>query len=177
MENNDLPPLMTLDESCYGGSVSSSLPRRQWKELVELHPNKMINVGNLHLVQSLVGRSLYSLPLEWWYEMYSKKDLFLVCNEDLKNQPSATMSKISEFLGLPDFNFDPVVNKGLYNVGGNEGYDKVTLWVEGQSLEVPNHRESNDGIPISDELRKKYQSFVQPYSNRLFEMTGTKCKW
>lgn len=177
IESNDLPPLMTLDESCYGGYVSSSLPRRQWKELVELHPDKMINVGNLHLVQSLVGRSLYSLPLEWWYEMYPNKDLLLVCNEDLKNQPSDTMSEVSEFLGLPYFNFDPVVNEGLYNVGGNEGYNKITTWVDGQSSEASDPGKSGDGIPVSDELRKKFLSFVQPYNKRLFEMTRTKCNW
>jgi hypothetical protein len=164
------PPLMTLDESCYGGTVSSTVPRIQWKKLVELHPKKMINVQNLHLVQSMVGRSLYSLPLEWWYELYPKKDLFLVCNEDLKFQPSETMSEVSEFLGLPKFNFENVVDQGLYNVGGHEGYDKVTDWKS-----VANS--IDDGIPISDEVRKKYLAFVKPYNERLFQMTGTSCNW
>ena len=169
------PPLISLDESCYGGIKSSSVPRRQWEKLVELYPEKIINVDNLHVVQLMLGRSLYSLPLEWWYAMYPKKDLYIVCNEDLKNHPSETMSRVSEFLGLPTFNFDPVVSKGLYNVGENRGYDKVTTWKEGN--DTIHRSSSGDGVQISDELREKYLAFVKPYNERLFEMTGIRCNW
>jgi hypothetical protein len=196
-DHNPLPPLVTLDESCYGDKISPTVPREQWKELIQQHPDKIINVQNLHLVQSLVGRSLYSLPLEWWYELYSDDDLYLVCNEDLKYRPSETMSELSEFLGLPSFNFDSVVTEGMYNVGGNAGYDKVTEWkdtdvdenddgiVNGNidieekttSSTSSNHKKNDDGILISDKMRKEYLSFVKPYNDRLFEMTQTRCDW
>ena len=173
-----LPPLISLDDSCYGNPISPTVPRRQWESLINSYPNKLINVENMHLVQSLVGRSLYSLPLEWWYELYPHRDLLLVCNEDLKNFPSKTMSEVAEFLGLPDFNFDAVVDKGLYNVGGNEGYDHLTTWENVNSgNKVPVGHHSDDGIPISDELRKVYLSFVRPYNERLFHLTETKCEW
>lgn len=175
---NKLPPLVTLDESCYGEYISTTLPRRQWEELVEMYPKKLINVNNLHLVQSLVGRSLYSLPLEWWYELYPRKDLFLVCNEDLMNYPSETMSEVSEFLGLPKFNFDPVVEKGLYNVGGNEGYDQITDWDADNDESISGPTKTNDNeVPISFDLRERYLSFVKPYNQRLFELTDTICNW
>ncbi len=171
--SNYVPPLVTLDESCYGGTVSSAVPRSQWKELVALYPKKVINVPNLHLVQSLVGRSLYSLPLEWWYELYPKKDLHLVCSEDLKNNPSGTMNEVAEFLGLPKFNFDSVVSEGMFNVGGsNEGYDQATKWDM-----IHKKSGSGDGIPISEELRKNYLLFVEPYNKRLFEISDTRCNW
>ena len=164
---------MTLDESCYGDLVSSNVPRLQWEDLIASYPHKMINVPNLHLVQSLLGRSLYSLPLEWWYELYPERDLYLVCTEDLKYRASQTMSDVTEFLGLPEFNFDSVVSQGMFNVGGNEGYDKVTNWDDKKSTT----HEGYDGIPISDALRKKYMSFVKPYNERLFELARKRCNW
>ncbi len=176
--SDELPPLVTMDDSCYGDTVSATVPRIQWKELVESYPHKIINVKNLHLVQSIIGRSLYSLPLEWWYELYPSDDLYLVCNEDLKYRPSKTMSDVSDFLGLPAFDFDPVVTKGMYNVGGNDGYDRVTDWEKVKTTTTrTNHKKSGDGIPISDELRAKYLSFVKPYNERLFELAEKRCDW
>jgi hypothetical protein len=163
------PPLVTIDESCYGGRVSRSVPRRQWKHLVEIHPKKIIDVPNLHLVQSLIGRSLYALPLEWWYGLYSERDLYLVCSEDLRFRPNEVMSNVSDFLGLPAFDFTNVTSAGLYNVGGHTGYDTVTQW---------NHTNyTPDAIPISKELRKEYLKFVKPFNERLFQLVGKRCDW
>lgn len=161
-------PLVTIDESCYGGRISRSVPRRQWEHLVEKHPKKIIDVPNLHLVQSLIGRSLYVLPLEWWYALYSERDLYLVCSEDLRHRPNEAMTNVSNFLGLPAFDFTNVTNAGLYNVGGHTGYDTVTEW---------NHTSVPDTIPISKELRKKYLDFVQPFNERLFQLVGKRCDW
>jgi hypothetical protein len=59
-------PLIDI-ETCYGDVVSDVIPRGQWTQLVQDYPDKIINVPKLHVVQSMVGRSLYTLPLEWWY--------------------------------------------------------------------------------------------------------------
>ena len=161
--------MVVLDESCYGGKVSKSVPRRQWKNMVLQHPNKIINVQNLHLVQSLVGRSLYALPLEWWYALYPKEDLFLFCSEDLRYRTSQSMSSLTNFLGLPTFDFTNVTSTGMYNMGGNTGYDSVTKWDNGTR--------ATEDIPISNELRKEYMEFVAPYNERLYEVVGKRCNW
>ena len=164
-----LSHMVVLDESCYGGKVSKSVPRRQWKNMVLQHPNKIINVQNLHLVQSLVGRSLYALPLEWWYALYPKEDLFLFCSEDLRYRTSQSMSSLTNFLGLPTFDFTNVTSTGMYNMGGNTGYDSVTKWDNGTR--------ATEDIPISNELRKEYMEFVAPYNERLYEVVGKRCNW
>lgn len=164
-----LPGMISLDESCYGKRVSNAVPRRQWQELVEDQPHKEIDVENLHLVQSLVGRSIYVLPLEWWYALYPMKDLHVVCSEDLRYRASRTMSNVSDFLGLPSFDFTNITNAGIYNSGAHTGYDKITEW--DKTVYVP------DNIPISDELRKEYMDFLKPYNERLFQMTGQNCDW
>lgn len=168
-KRNGDPPLVTLDESCYGDTVSPTVPRRQWKQLVEDFPKKIIKVRNLHLVQSLVGRSLYALPLEWWYALFPKEDLYLFCTEDLKHHASMSMSSLADFLGLPSFDFTNITSIGMYNVGGNSGYDQVTKW--------NNTNQNTDGIPISEELRKEYLDFVQPFNERLYKAAGKRCKW
>lgn len=164
-----LPGLVAIDETCYGDKVSDKIPRKQWSALVKKNPNKVIDVSNTFLVQSLIGRSLYVLPLDWWYELYPENQLYMVCNEDLKNDASVTMSDVSDFLGLPSFNFDEVTSKGMYNVGGHTGYETVTSWNKTSS-------ESTE-IPISPALKKDYLDFVRPFNERLFQLTGKQCNW
>ena len=165
----ELPPLVTIDESCYGQKVSKSVPRRQWEDLVQQYPDKVINVGNLHLVQSLVGRSLYTLPLEWWYAMFPQKDLYLFCNEELRYHPSESMSDLGRWVGLPAFNFTNVTSAGMYNVDGHTGYDTISQWKA--SSYIP------DDIPISKSLREEYERFVKPFNERLFKLAGKRCGW
>ncbi len=164
-----LPPFISIDETCYGKKVSNTVPRRQWKDMVEKHPDKIINVKNLHLVQSLVGRSLYSLPLEWWYALYPKEELYLFCNEDLRYNTSQSMSTLSDLLGLPTFDFTNITKKGMYNMGGNTGYDEVTNW---NSI-----KQVSESIQISDKLKREYLDFVEPYNDRLFDVAGKRCNW
>ena len=168
-EAKGLPGIVALDESCYGKRVSAIVPRRQWQDLVEDQPDKEIDVKNLHLVQSLVGRSIYVFPLDWWYALYPRKDLHVVCSEDLRYRASETMANVSDFLGLPFFDFTNITSAGVYNSGTHTGYDKVTEW--DKTLYVP------DDIPISDELRKEYMDLVNPYNERLFQLTGQRCDW
>jgi len=130
---SDSPPLVNLDEACYIATRSQYVPRAQWTDLAKLHPNKILALPNLQLVQSLVGRGVYSHPLEWWYEVFSHSDaidmedrIHVVCTEDMANTPETTMESITSFLGLPAFDFENITDVGRYNVGGHRGYDTIT---------------------------------------------------
>lgn len=189
-----LPPLIDLDEHCYGNKVKHLVPRRQWADLIEANPDKIINLPNLHLVQSFIGRSIYALPLEWWYIAFPPEDIYLVCNEDMRDNTADMLNRLTSWLGLPDFDFSDVVSQGMYNVGGHQGYDKATPWQEvdpdaGDAGDIQPHdgiqkedehdllEEREENIPISEDLRKEVLDFVRPYNERLFELTGQRCSW
>lgn len=169
-----LPALLALDALCYGDRISDRVPRRQWQDLIETYPHKIINLPNLHVVQSLVGRSIYVLPLEWWYALYPRHDLHVVCSEDLRIRASETMSNVSDFLGLPAFDYTDVTKAGMFNTGENSGYDTATKWSDNVNK---GSSSSMNEIPISDELRKEFMDFVRPYNERLFQLTGKRCDW
>ena len=196
------PPLIDLADHCYGNSVSKDVPRAQWSDLVRENPEKIIRLPSLHLVESFVGRGLYVLPLEWWYITYPAEDIYLVCNEDMRDDAVNMLSDLSGWLGLPDFDFTDVVAEGMYNVGGHRGYDEATPWdevdgeVDGDASDSDdnssdsgassdgeggtghhNHEEIYGEIPISDELKEELLNFVRPFNERLFELTGQRCNW
>ena len=183
-DEKKLPPLIDLDDHCYGGKFKYLVPRKQWAELVKENPDKIINLPNLHLVQSFIGRSLYVLPLEWWYIVYPAEDIYLVCNEDMRDNTLDMLNRLTTWMGLPEYDFSSVIAKGMYNVGGNRGYDKATPWDEtndeageGEADEHDLLEEREEEIPISDALRQEVLEFVRPYNERLFKLTGQRCNW
>ena len=198
-----LDPLIDLDDVCYGQPVNRTVLRPQWAELQMTHPEKFIPARNAFLIQSLIGRSLYVLPLEWWYILFDSNDILFFCTEDL-NEPSK-LNDLSMQLGLPSFDYTPIVDQGAFNVGTNQGYDQATPWEELESDPlltppkdfVPQPLASLNGsealgppeggidqeplndaaIPLSAELRKELLDFVHPYNERLFQLTGKRCNW
>jgi hypothetical protein len=205
---SDSPPLIYLDDACYDATKSKSVPRSQWKELATDHPNKTLALPNLHLIQSIIGRGVYALPLEWWYEVFSHVDdvdkeleqIHVVCTEDLADAPGRTMEDVTNFLGLPEFDFTNVTNVGRYNVGGHRGYDTITkIDLEDDEHRVAEMPKDDAAMPksssgaaideeevneeedpllfISDAFRNELIHFYQPYNERLFRLIGRRCPW
>lgn len=176
-KTENLPPLVDLDDSCYGDKVSKKVPRKQWAELVDANPQKIIALPNLQLVQSIVGRSLYTLSMEWWYTAFPPEDIYFFCTEDLRKSPAKSMDDLGQFLGLPPFNFTDVVSEGMYNVHGHKGYDKAIPWEKATKEGTGEDSNRTANVPLSAKIRKEYMDFVRPFNERLFELTGRQCNW
>jgi hypothetical protein len=171
-QEQGLPALIDLDGFCYGDKVSDKVLRKQWIDLVAEQPGKIISDRNTHLTQSLLGRSLYLFPLEWWYAAFPPSHIYFVCTEELQDFSGESMNRVGGFLGLPRYeNFSTVVESGAFNVGGHKGYDYEVAW----SKIEEEHKK--DDVPISDELRQELEEFIRPYNERLFNMTGRRCNW
>ena len=179
-EEQGLPPMVDSDGFCYGEKVSETVLRKQWTELVAKHPEKVIMKKNLHLQQSFIGRSLYALPLEWWYTVFDSSDIYFICTEEMRDMSGEPLNQLGQFLGLSSFNFSDAVGKGAYNVGGHRGYDKEVPWEaieeEKESNSTTSLAKSNE-IPLSDEFRRELEDFLRPYNERLFELVGRRCDW
>jgi len=128
----------------------------------------------------LLGRSLYVFPLEWWYLTFPQEDIYFICTEEMRDMSGEPINELSQFLGLPSFNFSSVVGEGMYNVGGHKGYDKEVTWdeVEKETEEESSADElSSTDIPLSDAFREELEEFLRPYNERLFDLVGRRCKW
>jgi hypothetical protein len=180
-EKSGLPPLIDLDGQCYGEYINATVPKKQWNDLVRAKPGKFLDVQNIHLSQAMIGRSLYTYPLEWWYAVFPRQDLYFLCTEDMRDTSGEPINQVAQFVGLPSFDFSKVVAAGMYNVGGHEGYDEVTSWkvAEEDSEEQHEHNlEANStDIPISDEFRQEMLAFFRPHNERLFSLVGRRCNW
>jgi hypothetical protein len=180
-ESSGLDPLVDLDGYCYGGIVNRSIVRKQWVGLFETYPNKVIPDKNLHLTQAMIGRGLYTFPLEWWYAVFNSSDIYFLCTEELKDTTGDPMNKLGQFLGLPSYNFSETVSRGAYNVGSHHGYDNEVSWDELEEERLNNATGGEDAmkeeIPLSAEVRLELEDFVRPYNERLFKLVGRRCDW
>ena len=169
------PKLVDLDGHCYGKFYSTKAPRKQWIELSKANPEKFLAVPNLHLAQAMIGRSLYTYPLEWWYTMFPEEDVYFLCTEEMQDLSGNPLGAVADFLGLPSFNFSDVVSAGMYNVGGHKGYDTMTSWET--AMEEHDTQEEKREIPLSKEFRKELLGFFKPHNERLFKLVGRRCNW
>jgi len=201
--SSDIPPLIHLDEACYADAKSKSMIGVQWKQLAVRHPTKFLALPNWPLIQRLIGRGVYALPLEWWYEVFSHaaaeevKRIHVVCTEDLSETPGTSMNDVTKFLGLPEFDFTNVTNVGRYNVGGHRGYDTITKSSQKvvdenkfspvqfgfprrhqQESSTSSVKEDVDALlAVSNELMNELVHFYHPYNERLFHLIGKRCPW
>ncbi|KAL7531242.1 hypothetical protein ACHAXR_003934 [Thalassiosira sp. AJA248-18] len=190
-KSNSSTPLIHLDGACYTDTKIKAVPRAQWTKLAREHPDKILNLPNLQLTQSIIGRGVYALPLEWWYEVFSnaaanKEDhIHVVCTEDMANAPDGVMEDVvTKFLGLPEFDFTNVTSVGRYNVGGHRGYDTVTKSQNDDGNRgmaeddmLAHHDLSPNLVAISDALMNELTHFYHPYNERLFQLIGKRCPW
>lgn len=179
-EKLGLDPLVDLDGFCYGEPVSKRIIRKQWADLIQKYPGKVIQERNVHLKQSIIGRGLYVLPLEWWYAAFNKSDIYFVCTEELNDMTGEPLNKLGQFLGLPAYNFSKTVSRGAYNVGGHEGYDTEVSWSDLENEHPSNTTDDTaleHEIPLSDAFRRELEEFIRPYNERLFELIGRRCDW
>jgi hypothetical protein len=200
------PELIDLDGVCYGrANYKPGILREQWEDLVDANPDKIILRSNAFLTSTLLGRSLYVLPLEWWYLRFERTDLYFMCTEELSDPTGDPLNELSvNFLGLPRYdNYSAVVAEGAYNVGGHRGYDTATAWDAVNEEQEPENADNgsadsnsnaqdapasssasssassgkDDDLPLPTELHRELLDFVRPYNERLFALTGRRCKW
>ena len=189
--NRSLAPLVHIDGygACYESTKSQSVPRKQWMELARRNPNKTLDLPDLQLVQSIVGRGIYVLPLEWWYEVFASASekkgdwIYTVCTEEMGDTPAKAIADVARFLGLPAFDFRNVTGIGRYNVDGHTGYDTASAVDEESDgneelIETsPTNSSLTDLTSISDRLMSELMEFYRPYNERLFELIGKRCAW
>jgi tetratricopeptide (TPR) repeat protein len=95
-----------------------------------------------------VGNSLYYYHLKRWLSIFPREQLLAVKSEDFYEQPSATMTNIFDYLGLPNYPLD----------------------------NYPKHN-SGDYSPIDGEIRAKLGAFFNPHNQRLEDLLGLKFNW
>mmetsp|Transcript_22986 Transcript_22986/g.47349 ORF Transcript_22986/g.47349 Transcript_22986/m.47349 type:complete len:767 (+) Transcript_22986:65-2365(+) len=195
-KSSQLSPLIHLDGACYNATKSKPVPRAQWVDLAKENPKKVLLLPNLQLTQSIIGRGLYALPLEWWYEVFSSSSpkklnedrIFVVCTEHMSTNAEVTMENVTQFLGLPNFDFSNVTGAGRYNVGSHRGYDTVTPGEdsnvddddseeEGRRMNLDYSQTESELASISDDLMLELLDFYRPYNERLFKLIGKACPW
>lgn len=96
----------------------------------------------------MLGRGLYEIQLRKWFEYFPREQFLILKSEELDHNRSATMTRVYEFLGLPENELenDKKVHTKKY---------KATM---------------------SNETRKELYDFYRPYNQRLEGLLGSEWK-
>lgn len=167
-KRGNLPAMMDIINGCYGTQERRDA---QWKDLKLNNPEGLLDLPNIHRLEGMIARGLYAFQAEWWYAAFPREDIHVICSDEMKHETASILEETSDFLGLPYFDYSSVVSKGMYNVRGHEGYDKVTAW------KTETREKANDEIPLSPLFRSEIDLFLQEQNERLYLLTGKRCSW
>jgi len=113
--------------------------------------------GNAQWLDRLVGRSLYILQLQEWYDAMRHDlgrdpftEILVVRNEDMKSQPDVVYDRILKWLKLPPIN-------------SNNNSSSIF-----QSKMVTQFKSA----PLTNETRTMLRELFQPYNQRLYDLLG-----
>lgn len=95
-----------------------------------------------------IQESLYVYKLQRWFKLFSPEQLLVLKSEDFFSQPQTAMSKVFDFLGLPEYQ-SPHYKK--YNAG---------LY-----------------MPIEANLRQTLSEFFQPHNQKLEQFLNRSFDW
>lgn len=121
------------------GFASASDEYAAWNEYLE------------NVQEGPVGRGMYAIQLQHWYDAMKavgrdlRKDIFIVRNEDLKQDAQGTMNRIFAWLGVEELAL-PQLKEFMVS-----------------------HYEHHD---MDIATRQLLEEFYQPYNQRLYEMLG-----
>jgi len=92
--------------------------------------------------------SLYVYFIEKWMAVFPREQFLILKSEDFYANPTATLTQVFEFLGVPDYPLPeyPNYNPGSYN-------------------------------PISDDLRQTLADFFRPHNQKLEQYLGMQFDW
>lgn len=75
-------------------------------ERLPKHPEQLTDLRLLddYLRFSYLARGRYAEQLERWFELFPREQMLIVLFDDLVADPSAICTRVTKFLGLPEFN-------------------------------------------------------------------------
>jgi hypothetical protein len=109
-----------------------------------------------HLSQSTVyrelsyrRRGLYAQQLKVWIERFPKRNIWVLCTEELNNQPDSTLEKVTRFLGVSEYNFDT----------------------------RERHHQSPEYSDMSPMVRRDLVDYFKPHNQKLYSLVGRSFDW
>jgi hypothetical protein len=104
--------------------------------------------GSEHRLHSYLARGLYFDQLTRWFEVFPRDQFLIERSEDFFADPGATLTKVLEFLGLPDF--------------PRPEYKKLNSLSSGR---------------MSPATRAQLVDHFRPHNERLYELLGRDFGW
>ncbi len=101
-----------------------------------------------HKHYSYVTRGIYADQLKVWFDLFPRKNILVLKNEDFSADPGKGMKRVLRFLGLPGHDFG-----------------------EFRRYNVSHYPE------IDDALRSRLNEFYEPHNKRLYDLIGEDFGW
>ena len=121
-------------------------------------------IRQMRSITNACGRSrrfpigLYHIHLHKWMQFYPKENFLILRTENMSQQPSIMMNRITDFLGV-----DPVSK------------DQAQEWLRQKANAQTVYSTDLKKYKMKPETKQLLEEFYRPFNEKLVELTGSKC--
>ncbi|CAM9709641.1 unnamed protein product, partial [Ectocarpus sp. 13 AM-2016] len=131
------------------------------RDLKLCNPRKFLEVP---LYVSHVGKSMYALQLERWFDLFGRENFKVVFTDDMAVDPVGVLEDVLHFLGLELTSEDE--SKGLPDM---KKWKKIT----GMAYNKTKSKKKDElGAQVTDEVKEGLRKFFEPHNEALEELLG-----
>ncbi|CBN74649.1 Sulfotransferase [Ectocarpus siliculosus] len=146
--------------ACLALAKSKAVSPRD-RDLKLCNPRKFLEVP---LYVSHVGKSMYALQLERWFDLFGRENFKVVFTDDMAVDPVGVLEDVLHFLGLELTSEDE--SKGLPDM---KGWKKIT----GMAYNKTKSKKKDElGDQVTDEVKEGLRKFFEPHNEALEEILG-----
>tara|TARA_Y100000817_G_C16859644_1_gene545296 strand:+ start:1673 stop:2512 length:840 start_codon:yes stop_codon:yes gene_type:complete len=98
--------------------------------------------------RSYIAKGIYEKQINFWFEIFPKKQIHILSTEDMKKNPQDTLKKIFRFLEIPEY-----------------------------TIENPHNQKAVKYEKMSEETRKLLCDFYKPHNEKFFQIIDKKFDW
>ena len=98
--------------------------------------------------RSYITKGFYEKQINFWFEIFPKKQIHILSTEDMKKNPQDTLKKIFRFLEIPEY-----------------------------TIENPHNQKAVKYEKMSEETRKLLCDFYKPHNEKFFQIIDKKFDW
>ncbi|CAN0275443.1 unnamed protein product [Pylaiella littoralis] len=147
-------------DSCLSAAKIRAMDPRE-RDLILCNPRKILENP---LYVSHVGKSMYAMQLERWFDLFGREKFKVVFMDDIADDPMGVIKDVLEFLGL-DFTSEDE-SKGLPDI---KRWKKVTGFAHNKTTAKKKNELSDQ---VTDQIRDDLRAFFKPHNEALEELLG-----
>eukprot|EP01138_Halocafeteria_seosinensis_P011296 gb/GECG01011539.1/.p1 GENE.gb/GECG01011539.1/~~gb/GECG01011539.1/.p1 ORF type:complete len:642 (+),score=57.98 gb/GECG01011539.1/:1-1926(+) len=126
---------------------------------------------NSNIVKDFVARGLYMAQIKHWLKYYSRDQLLVISDADLKEEPAKALNSVFQFVGVSELE-EPLLKSKFTQEEVNSVLEQLY-----PSFTKTGWQLKSEYSPMPSDIEERLTAFYTPHNRELYEFLGRDLGW